>query len=101
MVEYTSELDQVFHSLADPIRRDIIERVARGEYSVGELAVCYDVSFAAVSKHLNVLEEACLIRKRKDGRKRKVSLAPGALVGAGEYLRQYRREPLNRDIGAY
>lgn len=100
MVEYTPELDQVFNSLADPIRRDIIERVARSEYCVSELVACYDISFAAVSKHLKVLEEACLIRKRKDGRKRMVSLVPGSLKGADAYLQQYRYGR-SHDIGVY
>lgn len=101
MVEYKSDLDAVFDSLADPIRRDILERVAQREYSVGELVACYDVSFAAISKHLMVLEEACLIRKRKDGRKRMISLIPRALVEADKYLRQYRRELHNHDTGVY
>ena len=91
MVEYTYQLDSIFNSLADPIRRDILAKVARGEYSVGELVSFYGVSFAAISKHLKVLEEACLIRKRKEGRKHMVSLAPGALRSADEYLEQYRQ----------
>lgn len=90
MVEYTYQLDSIFNSLADPTRRDILARVARAEYSVGELVAQYDISFAAISKHLKVLEDACLIRKRKEGRKRMVSLAPGALKSADEYLEQYR-----------
>lgn len=91
MVEYTYHLDSIFSSLADPIRRDIIARVARREYSVGELVAFHHVSFAAISKHLGVLEDACLIRKRKEGRKQMVSLAPGALKSADEYLEQYRQ----------
>lgn len=90
MVEYSIDLDSIFNSLADPTRRDILERVATGEYSVGELVACYDVSFAAISKHLMVLEEACLIRKRKHGRKRIVSLNRGTFIGANEYVQQYR-----------
>lgn len=91
MVEYTLNLDSIFSSLADPIRRDIISKVAQAEYSVGELVAFYDVSFAAISKHLMVLEDACLIRKRKEGRKQMVSLAPSALKSADEYLEQYRQ----------
>lgn len=91
MVEYTFQLDSVFFSLADPTRRDIIARVAHREYSVGELVVHYHVSFQAISKQLKVLEDACLIRKRKEGRKQMVSLAPGALKSADEYLEQYRQ----------
>jgi DNA-binding transcriptional ArsR family regulator len=90
MVEYTFPLDSIFSSLADPTRRDILSKVAFREYSVGELVAYYHVSFAAISKQLKVLEEACLIRKRKEGRKQMVSLAPGALKSADEYLEQYR-----------
>ena len=92
MVEYTYQLDTIFGSLSDPIRRDILATVARYEHSVGDLVARYDVSFAAISKHLKVLEEACLIRKRREGRKQMVSLAPGALRSADEYLEQYRRQ---------
>ncbi len=91
MVEYTSELDSIFASLADPIRRDILERVACAEHSVGELAQHYQVSFAAISKHLKVLERAMLISKRKEGKKQMVSLAHYALHSADEYLERYRQ----------
>ena len=61
MVEYNSHLDSLFHSLSDPIRRDILHRVAREESSVGELVSHYNISFAAISKHLKVLEKSQLI----------------------------------------
>lgn len=91
MVEYTSELDLIFGSLADPIRREILSLVAHCELSVSELVSQFSVSFAAISKHLKVLEQANLIIKRKEGRKYMVSLAPGALKSADEYLEQYRQ----------
>lgn len=91
MVEYTIKLDLVFHSLSDPTRRDILEQVARCEHSVGELVKRYKVSFAAISKHLKVLENAQLINKRKVGKKQMVTLAPGALKSADEYLEQYSK----------
>lgn len=91
MVEYVSELDSIFGSLADPTRRDILARVARAEFSVGELVKFYDMSFAAISKHLKVLEHANLITKRKEGKKHMVALAPGALKSADDYLEQYRQ----------
>lgn len=91
MVEYTSELDIVFGSLADPIRRDILERVAHAEYSVGELVQEHQVSFAAISKHLKVLEQANLIVKRKEGKKHMVSLSPYTLQSADAYLERYRQ----------
>lgn len=91
MVEQSLSLDVIFGSLADPTRRDIIARVSRKEYSVGELVAQYHVSFAAISKHLKVLEKAKLITKRKEGKKQMVALAPGALQSADEYLEQYRQ----------
>lgn len=91
MVEYTLQLDSIFSSLADPTRRDILTRVARSELSVSELVIHYKMSFAAISKHLKVLEKARLINKRKEGKKQMVTLAPGALKSADEYLEQYRK----------
>lgn len=96
MVEYSLQLDSIFSSLSDPIRRDILQRVARVEHSVGELVAHYDVTFAAISKHLKVLEGAQLIRKRKEGKKQMITLAPGALRSADEYLRQYQDMMIDR-----
>lgn len=91
MVEQVMNLDAIFGSLSDPTRRDILQRVARAEMSVGELVEKYNVSFAAISKHLNVLERAKLITKRREGKKHMVALAPHALRSADEYLEQYRQ----------
>jgi len=91
MVEYTQQLDFIFASLSDPTRRDILARVARAEFSISELVAEYDMSFAAVAKHLKIMEQARLIVKRKEGKKQMVSLAPDALMSADEYLEQYRR----------
>jgi DNA-binding transcriptional ArsR family regulator len=91
MVEYSLQLDSIFASLADPTRRDILARVARAELSISELVQEYDMSFAAVSKHLKIMEHARLIVKRREGKKQMVSLAPDALMSADEYLEQYRQ----------
>lgn len=91
MVEYAMNLDAIFGCLSDPIRRDILSRVSRAELSVSELVEKYNVSFAAISKHLKVLERAELITKRKEGNKHMVTLAPHALRSADEYLEQYRQ----------
>lgn len=91
MVERALQLDSTFHSLADPIRRDMLYRLAGYELSVGELAQKYDVSFAAVSKHLKVLEKARLVRKRKEGKKYMVALVPETLQEADVYLRRYQQ----------
>jgi DNA-binding transcriptional ArsR family regulator len=60
MVEYTPSLDSIFGSLADPTRRDILQRVAGRELTVSQIAEPYDLSLAAVSKHLKILERAKL-----------------------------------------
>lgn len=60
--------DAMFHALADRTRRDILRRVMTGEHSVSSLAANYDMSFAAVQKHVAVLERAGLLTKRRSGR---------------------------------
>lgn len=60
--------DALFHALSDRTRRDILRRVLVGEHSVSALAASYDMSFAAVQKHVAVLERAGLITKRRHGR---------------------------------
>jgi DNA-binding transcriptional ArsR family regulator len=62
--------DSVFHALADPTRRDIVVRALEGEHSVSSLARRYPVSFAAVQKHVAVLERAHLVTKHQRGRER-------------------------------
>lgn len=91
MVKYEVQLNNLFQSLSDPIRRDIVERVSRHELTVGELVEAYDVSFPAISKHLKVLDKANLIHKRKDGRNNYISLNSQALQEADIYLERYRR----------
>lgn len=60
--------DQVFHALADATRRDIVRRAMHDEHSVSSLARCYPMSFAAVQKHVAVLERAELVTKQRRGR---------------------------------
>lgn len=69
MTEESDErADALFHALADRTRRDILRRVLAGEHSVSGLAANYDMSFAAVQKHVAVLEKAGLLTKRRSGR---------------------------------
>ncbi len=92
MVEYSSALDAVFHSLADPTRRDILRRVIRSELSVNEVAKAYDkhMTLAAVSKHIKVLESAKLIKKRRVGKQQFIAPSPQTLQDASGYLLRYR-----------
>ncbi len=91
MVEYSLQLDTVFSSLADPTRRDILQRLFGGEMSVGEVARPYELTFAAVSKHLKVLEAARLVVKHRRGKEQIVQLSPRALAAAEAYLKQYEQ----------
>ena len=75
--EEEEQADAWFHALADRTRRDILRRVLAGEHSVSALAAGYDMSFAAVQKHVAVLERAGLVTKRRQGRE---SLASGDLA---------------------
>jgi DNA-binding transcriptional ArsR family regulator len=89
MVERSLYLDNLFGSLADPIRRDILRRLINAQYTVTQLAQNYEVSLAAVAKHLQVLEKATLITKQRRGKEQVVSIQPHALEAASRYLQQY------------
>ena len=71
--ESADRADALFHALADRTRRDILRRVLAGEHSVSALAARYDMSFAAVQKHVTVLEKAGLLTKRRSGREQLAS----------------------------
>lgn len=83
-------LDAVFAALAHPTRRAIIERLALGDCTVGELAEPHDVSLPAISQHLRVLEDAGLIEQTKDGRVRNCALKAAPLSAAFSWLVRYR-----------
>lgn len=89
MVEYTLSLDSTFGSLADSTRRDILRRVAEKELSISEIAQPYNLTLAAISKHLKILEKAKLIIKRRRGKQQLVQLSPVAFKDVEDYLRQY------------
>lgn len=89
MVEHTLQLDSIFGSLSDATRRDILKRVAKKELSVSEVAKPYDLTLAAVSKHLKILEKAKLVVKRRKGKKQFVKMSPAAIKDAAEYLKRY------------
>jgi DNA-binding transcriptional ArsR family regulator len=76
MVERDAYLDGLFGSLADPIRRDILRRLINAQYTVSQIAENYDISFAAVAKHLSVLEKAKLVIKQRRGKEQVVSISP-------------------------
>lgn len=84
-------LSAVFAALADPTRRAILARLTEGEAGVNELAEPFDMSLAAVSKHLKVLEKAGLISRGREAQWRPARLEPMALKGIAEWLEHYRR----------
>lgn len=91
MVEHALILDTIFGSLADATRRDILKRVAKQALSISEIAQPYRLTFAAVSKHLKILEKANLIAKHRHGKQQIVTLSPVALKDAVGYLRLYEK----------
>src|ERR1700761_2788622 len=87
MVELSvASLDSVFHALSDATRRAILRDVSREARTVGQIAEPYNMSLAAVSKHLQVLERADLIRREKKGNFRMVQLNAESLRAAQEWL---------------
>jgi DNA-binding transcriptional ArsR family regulator len=87
--ELTEEaVDHLFHALADTTRRDILRRCAGGEPSVSRLADAYPMSFAAVQKHVAVLERAGLVTKERRGREQLVRTDPDAVRRARQALDQ-------------
>ena len=84
-------LDQLFGALADATRRDILARVMDADASVSELAARYEMSFAAVQKHVAVLERAHLVTKRKDGRSQRVAGNPDAVRRANRLLQRFEQ----------
>ncbi len=97
MVEYEHafDLDLIYRSLADSTRRDMLIRTAKRDQTISELAELYAMSFAAVAKHVTVLERAQLVQKRKEGRQQIVSINKNAFRFASEYLKRF--EQLWRD----
>ena len=82
------EIDQLFRALADATRRDILRRTLAGEASVSTLASYYDMSFAAVQKHVAILQEAGLVNKESRGRERLVRGNPARIARARALLTQ-------------
>jgi DNA-binding transcriptional ArsR family regulator len=86
-----AEVDRIFRALADATRRDIVRRTLIGEESVSQLAQDYDMSFAAVQKHVAVLERAGLVTKEPQGRERLVRANPPAIQRAQALLDSYEQ----------
>jgi DNA-binding transcriptional ArsR family regulator len=91
MVNYNAGvLDATFGALADPTRRAILTRLARGQAMVTELAEPFSMSLPAISKHLRVLESAGLLQREIDGRVHRCRLAAAPMKNAATWIAQYR-----------
>ena len=84
-------LDLIFAALADATRRAIIEQLRKGEATVGEVAAPHDMSLPAVSKHLRVLEDAGLLRRRVEGRTHFLAVNAKPLAQATDWLERQRK----------
>ena len=103
MLNQQVDLDRLFHALADPARRAIVERLSRGPAPVSELARPLPMSLPSVMQHLDVLQAAGLVRTQKVGRVRTCAIEPQALSQAEQWINARRIEWEHRldRLGAY
>lgn len=92
MSKHDPALSALFHALADPTRRAMLNRLATGPAAVGELAAPFDIALPTALVHLRKLEAAGLVRSRKRGRVRTCELAPEALVPARAWIDECRAQ---------
>jgi DNA-binding transcriptional ArsR family regulator len=90
MVQY-SPVDRTFAALADPTRREVLERLGSGSATITELAEPFGISLTGMKKHVRVLEDAELVATEKVGRARRCSLGPRRLEDVQEWIETYRR----------
>ena len=92
MVKYaTIQLNSTFKALSDPTRRAILHQLSEGEALVSDLAAPFDMSLPAITKHLNVLEAAGLLQRRKQGRERICCLIAEPLQHASGWIDSYQQ----------
>ena len=92
MVRYSSStLDRTFAALSDPTRREILDRLAQGPATLGELRRPFDMTLPGLMKHVRVLEEAQLVVTEKKGRTRECRLGADPLDDAAQWIETYRR----------
>jgi DNA-binding transcriptional ArsR family regulator len=90
MVQHQVTLNRTFSALADPTRRDILQRLGRGPATISELAEPYGMSLTGLKKHVRILEEADLVSTEKVGRTRECRLGPEQLEDAAQWIEMYR-----------
>src|SRR6187200_577472 len=90
-VQHNETLDRTFFALSDPTRRSILERLARGPATIGELAAPLGLTLNGVKKHVGILETVDLVVTAKVGRARECRLGPAQLEQASGWIEDYRR----------
>ncbi len=90
MVQHSAALDPAFGALADPTRRGILEMLGRADASITELATTFGMTLTGMKKHVAVLEDARLVRTRKEGRVRMCGLGPRRLCDEVAWIERYR-----------
>jgi DNA-binding transcriptional ArsR family regulator len=89
-VHYNQTLDRTFFALADPTRRSVLERLARGPATIGELAEPFGLTLNGMKKHVGILETVDLVVTEKVGRARQCRLGPAQLAEATGWIEGYR-----------
>jgi DNA-binding transcriptional ArsR family regulator len=90
VVQYQAQLDLTFAALSDPTRRGILERIGRGRATISELAGPFGISLTGMKKHVQVLEDAGLVRTEKVGRARVCTAGPQDLEAVQRWIDGYR-----------
>jgi DNA-binding transcriptional ArsR family regulator len=91
VLQKSTKLDGIFHALSDPTRRSMLRSLASGQQNIGQLAAPFQMSFAAASKHVRVLESAGLLRRKIEGRSHVCEIEPAPLAAANEWIRYYEK----------
>ncbi len=87
----SAAVDEVFHALSNPTRRNVLERLSVGPATVSELAAPFDMQLPSFMQHLSVLEDSRLVKSKKRGRVRTYELAPERLTVVEDWLTARRR----------
>ena len=90
MVQYSARLDRTFAAVSDPTRRGILERLGRGEASITDLALAFDMTLTGMKKHVRVLEESGLVVTEKVGRVRTCRTGPARLDAERKWMAMYQ-----------
>ena len=91
MVQYSPKLDSTFGAIADPTRRGILERLGRSDAAISELAEDFEMTLTGIKKHVQVLEDAGLVKTEKIGRVRHCRLGPRRLDDETKWIADYRQ----------